>query len=172
MRRLGLYRFLMGTLGIALVLFGCALVASFFLYQRPNSVPQVPTGPIGQYFVAFTGCALLAWGSAMLGAARDPFSTASRTIGTSTALVFVVMAAVRVVAWAVGDYAGWLGEVPRQEATLFLVLALLLVWLRPTVADTIEGGATIRGRRASDRSVRGDPAGPGADRGTAEASPG
>lgn len=155
MRRLGLYRFLMGTLGLAVVLFGLALVATFFLYQRPNSVPQIPTGPIGQYFVAFTGCALLAWGGAMIGAARDPFSTASRTIGTSTALVFVVMALVRGVAWGVGDYAGWLGELPRREAMLLLGLALLLVWLRPTVADTLIGGATIRGRRASDRAARG-----------------
>jgi hypothetical protein len=154
MRRLGLYRFLMGTLGIALFLFGLALVSSFFLYQRPNSVPLVPTGPIGQYFVAFSGCALLAWASAMLGAARDPFSTASRTVGTSTAMVFVVMAVVRLVAWTVGDYASWLGDVPRQEATGLLILALLLVWLRPTVAETIVGGATIRGRRASDRPAR------------------
>lgn len=167
MRRLGLYRFLMGTLGVALVLFGLALVASFFLYQRPNSIPLVPTGPIGQYFVAFTGCALLAWGGAMVGAARDPFSTASRTIGTSTALVFVVMALVRMVAWAVGDYAGWFGELPRKEAALLLILALLLVWLRPTVAETIAGGATIRGRRSSDRAARG---GPSSTEGTAEAS--
>jgi hypothetical protein len=151
MGRLGLYRFLMGTLGVTLVVFALSLVATFFLYQRPNSIPLVPTGPIGHYFVAFTGCALLGWGSAMIGAARDPFSTASRTVGTSTAFVFVVMAAVRMVAWFIGDYAAWLGDVPRQEATGLLVIALLLVWLRPTVAETIEGGATIRGRRAGDR---------------------
>lgn len=153
MRRLGLYRFLMGSLGIAFALFGFAMVAAFFLYQRPGSVPAVPTGPIGHYFVAFTGCALLGWGSAMIGAARDPFSTASRTVGTSTALVFVVMALVRMLAWAVGDYASWLGELPRQEAAGLLGLALVLVWLRPTVAETIAGGATIRGRRSGDRDT-------------------
>lgn len=151
MRRLGLYRFLMGSLGIAVVLFGFALVAAFFLYQRPGSLPLIPTGPIGHYFVAFTGCALLGWGSAMVGAARDPFSTASRTVGTGTAFVFVVMALVRMLAWAVGDYASWLGELPRQEATALLGLALVLVWLRPTVAETVAWGATIRGRRSSDR---------------------
>ncbi|MFO0691115.1 MAG: hypothetical protein U0900_20625 [Myxococcota bacterium] len=153
MRRLGLYRFLMGSLGIALVLFGFSMVAAFVLYQRPGSVPLVPTGPIGHYFVAFTGCALLGWGSAMLGAARDPFSTASRTVGTSTAFVFVGMALIRMLAWAVGDYASWLGELPRQEAAILLGLALVLVWLRPTVAETIAGGATIRGRRSSDRAT-------------------
>lgn len=168
MRRLGLYRFLIGTLGVAVVLFGFALVAAFFLYQRPGSLPLVPTGPIGHYFVAMAGCALLGWGSAMLGAARDPFSTASRTVGTGTAFVFVVMALVRMLAWAVGDYAGWLGELPRQEATMLLGLALLLVWLRPTVAETIEGGATIRGRRSSDRG-RG---GRGSDPGVAAAAEG
>lgn len=153
MRRLGLYRFLMGSLGIAVVLFGFSMVAAFFLYERPNSLPLVPTGPIGHYFVAFTGCALVGWGSAMLGAARDPFSTASRTVGTSTAFVFVGMALVRMLAWAVGDYASWLGELPRQEASILLGLAFLLVWLRPTVAETIAGGATIRGRRSSDRGT-------------------
>lgn len=152
MRRLGLYRFLMGVLGIAVVLFGFALIAAFVLYQRPGSVPLIPTGPIGHYFVAFTGCALLGWGGAMLGAARDPFSTASRTVGTVTTFVFVVMALVRMGAWLVGDYAGWLDELPRQEAEVFLVLALLLVWLRPTVKETIAGGASLLGRRSGDRA--------------------
>lgn len=163
MKRLGLYRFLMGSLGLAVVVFGAALVLAFFLYQRPGSSPLVPTGPIGHYFVAFTGCALMGWGGAMVGAARDPFSTASRTTGTATAFVLVVMALVRMVAWTVGDYAGWLGELPRQEATVFLGLALVLVWLRPTVAETIEGGATIRGRRSGDRDRA--RAGPGSETG-------
>lgn len=155
MKRLGLYRFLMGVLGIAFVVFGTACVAVFFLYQRPGSLPLVPTGPIGHYFVAFSGCALMGWGGAMVGAARDPFSTASRTVGTATAFVLVVMALVRMVAWGVGDYASWLGDVPRREATVLLGVALLLVWLRPTVAETVEGGATIRGRRRGDRGRAG-----------------
>jgi len=152
MRRLGLYRFLMGVLGIALSVFGLGMVAAFLLYQRPGSQPLVPTGPIGHYFVAFTGCALLGWGSAMIGAARDPFSSASRTVGTATAMVLVVMALVRMLGWAVGDYASWLGDLPRQEAAVLLGVALVLVWLRPTVADTVAWGATIRGRREGDRA--------------------
>jgi len=152
MRRLGLYRFLMGVLGVAFVVFALALVATFFLYQRPGSLPLVPTGPVGHYFIAFSGCALLGWGSAMLGAARDPFSSASRTVGTATVFVLVLMALVRMFAWAIGDYESWLGDVPRKEAGAFLLIALVLVWLRPTVADTVAGGATIRGRRESDRA--------------------
>ena len=152
MKRLGLYRVLMGTLGIAWVVFGLGLVAGFFLYQRPGSLPLIPTGPIGHYFVAFSGCALIGWGGAMLGAARDPVSLTSRTVGTATAFVFVLMALVRMVAWGIGDYASWLGDVPRQEASAFLGLALLLVWLRPTVSETIASRtATIRRtRRKSD----------------------
>lgn len=171
MKRLGLYRFLMGVLGIAVVVFGAGLVVAFFLYQRPNSVPAIPTGPVGHYFVAFSGCALLGWGSAMLGAARDPFSTASRTVGTATAGVLVVMALVRMVAWVIGDYAAWLGDLPRREATAFLVVALLLVWLRPTVAETNAWAATIRGRRAGDRGSEA-PAAARAEQPIGSASPG
>lgn len=152
MRKLGLYRVLMGSLGVAWVLFGLVLVATFFLDQRPNARLLVPTGPIGRYFVAFTGCAMLGWGSAMIGAAREPDSSTSRTVGTATVFVLILMAGVRMFAWAIGDYASWLGEVPRQEATALLGVALLLVWLRPTVADTLVRGATNRRRRASDRT--------------------
>lgn len=151
MKRLGLYRVLMGTLGVAWAVFGFGLVAAFFLYQRPGSQPLVPTGPVGHYFVAFTGCALIGWGSAMIGAAREPWSSASRTVGTATAFVLVLMAIVRMVAWAIGDYTTWLGEVSRQEAAGLLLVALALVWLRPTVADTTAWGATKR-RRQSDRA--------------------
>jgi hypothetical protein len=133
------------------MVFGLGFVAAFLLYQRPNSLPLIPTGPIGHYFVAFTGCALLGWGSAMIGAAREPASSTSRTVGTATAFVMVLMALVRMVAWTIGDYASWLGDIPRQEATALIVIALALVWLRPTVADTMAEGATIRRRRASDR---------------------
>jgi hypothetical protein len=146
-----LYRVLMGTLGVAWAVLGFGLVAAFLLDQRPGAALLVPTGPIGRYFVAFTGCALIGWGSAMIGAAREPASSTSRTVGTATAFVLILMAGVRMVAWTIGDYASWLGDVPRQEATALLLVALALVWLRPTVADTMVWGATKRRRRASDR---------------------
>lgn len=137
MNRLRLYRVLMGTLGIAFFLFGAAMVASFFLYQRPGSEPPVPTGPVGHYFVAFAGCALLGWSGGLVGAARAPL--ASRSVGTMTAFVLVLMAVIRMVAWFVGDYWVWLGDTPRTEATGMLLVALALIWLRPTVAETVLG---------------------------------
>jgi hypothetical protein len=134
MNRMRLYRLLMGTLAVAISVFGFALIADFFLYQRPNSVPAIPTGPVGHYFVAFTGCALIGWGGGLFGAARDPHS--SRSIGTVTAFAFAVMALIRIVAWIIGDYTVWLGDLLRTEAGILLALALALVWLRPTVAET------------------------------------
>ena len=52
-------------------------------------------------------------------------------MGTATAVALVMMAIYRILAWFVGDYYVWLGELPRAEAILFLVLALGFVWLRP-----------------------------------------
>ncbi len=134
MIRLRLYRLLMGSLGFAFFVFGLALVASFFLYQRPDSTPLVPTGPVGHYFVAFAGCALIAWSGGLVGAARDPRS--SRSIGTMTIFVLILMAFIRMVAWMIGDYAAWLGDLPRTEATGLLLVALTLIWLKPTVAES------------------------------------
>jgi len=141
MNRLRLYRLLMGTLGVAVLVFGIGLVVAFFMYQRPNSVPAIPTGPVGHYFVAFAGCALMGWAGGLIGAARDPFS--SRTVGTTTAFVIALMAVVRMLAWFVGDYWAWLGDLPRTEASAFLLVSLALVWLRPTVAECERAGADV-----------------------------
>jgi hypothetical protein len=123
----------MGILGVAMGVFGLALVATFILYQRPGSIPTIPTGPVGHYFIAFAGCALLGWAGGLVGAARDPLS--SRTVGTMTAFVLALMAVIRMLAWFVGDYYVWLGDLLRTEASAFLIISLALVWLRPTVAD-------------------------------------
>jgi len=123
------YRILLGAIGASATAFGFLLTLSFFIYQRPFSDPGIPTGPVGYYFVAFTGCALMGWGGGLIGAARAPES--SRTVSTITAWVFCFMAVVRMTAWFVGDYAVWLGNLPRIEAGVLLVLALALVWLRP-----------------------------------------
>jgi hypothetical protein len=133
----------MGTLGVAVLVFGIGLVAAFVLYQRPNSVPTIPTGPVGHYFVAFAGCALMGWAGGLIGAARDPFS--SRTVGTMTAFVLGLMAVIRMLAWFVGDYWAWLGDLPRTEASALLLVALALVWLRPTVAEAEAGLAAAGG---------------------------
>jgi hypothetical protein len=133
----------MGTLGVAVLVFGIGLVAAFVLYQRPNSVPSIPTGPVGHYFVAFAGCALMGWAGGLIGAARDPFS--SRTVGTMTAFVLGLMAVIRMLAWFVGDYWAWLGDLPRTEASALLLVSLALVWLRPTVAEAEAGLAAAGG---------------------------
>ena len=134
MNRLRLYRIVMGILGVSFFVFGVGMVAAFFLYQRPGSTPLVPTGPVGHYFVAFTGCAMMAWAGGLVGAARDPL--ASRSIGTMTIFVLILMALIRMIAWFIGDYAGWLGDLPRTEATGLLLVALALIWLKPTVAES------------------------------------
>lgn len=134
MTRIRLYRLLMGSLGIASFLFGIAMIATFFLYQRPGSTPLVPTGPIGHYFIALAGCALIGWAGGLIGAARDPMG--SRTVGTLTIVVLVVMALIRMIAWVIGDYASWLGSAMRTEALGMLIVALLLVWLKPTVRES------------------------------------
>lgn len=123
----------MGILGVAMLVFGLALVATFFTYQRPDSIPTIPTGPVGHYFIAFAGCALLGWAGGLIGAARNPLS--SRSVGTMTAFVLALMAVIRMLAWFVGDYYVWLGDLPRTEASAFLIISLALVWLRPTVAE-------------------------------------
>lgn len=142
MNRLRLYRVLMGSLGIALFLFGMAMIASFFLYQRPGSTPLVPTGPIGHYFVAFAGCALIGWAGGLVGAARDPWS--SRSVGTLTILALILMALIRMVGWFIGDYHAWLGDTLRTEAGAFLLLALALIWLKPTVAESRTRSPKVR----------------------------
>lgn len=139
MNRVRLYRVLMGSLGIAFFLFGMALIVSFFLYQRPHSTPLVTTGPVGHYFVAFAGCALVGWSGGLVGAARDPWS--SRSVGTMTIVALVLMAVIRMVAWVIGDYYEFAGEALRGEVTLFLLLAIALIWTKPTVAESCVDGA-------------------------------
>ena len=127
--KLTAYRILAGIAGALFVAAGLMLFAEFFKYQQAGSIPAIPTGPVGHYFVAFTGCAMVGWGGGLLGAARDPAS--GRTVGTATAFALVMMGLYRIGVWFVGDYYVWLGELPRVEAMVFLSLALAFMWLRP-----------------------------------------
>ena len=124
------YPILCATLGVMLCVMGLLLFAQFFRFHAPGGLglPLLTMGPNGHYFVAFTGSALVAWGGALLGAARHPEH--SRTLGTATAAALVMSAFYRMVAWVVGDYAV-LGDLPRGEAAFCLLLALAFVWLRP-----------------------------------------
>jgi len=130
MSRLVAYRALCGVAGALFVASGLVGFAGFFSAQAPGGqvAGPIPLGVGGLYFLAFTGCALVGWGGALIGAARQPRT--HRTVGTATAFALVLMAVYRIAAWLVGDYA-FLGDVLRVEAAVFLVLALAFVWLRP-----------------------------------------
>jgi hypothetical protein len=123
------YAWLCGVMGVLLVVAGLVLFVSFFGYHAPNSESGIPTGPVGFYFVAFSGCALLGWGGCLLATARQPQT--GRAVGTATALALVLSAVYRMAGWVVGDYYAFAGDLLRFEAGLFLVLALAFLWLRP-----------------------------------------
>lgn len=127
--RLRPFAWLCGVSGVLLTLAGLAFVAGFFAYHAPDSQPGIPTGPVGFYFVAFAGCALVGWGGSLLAAARRPET--GRAIGTATCLALVLMALYRMLGWLTGDYYAWAGDLLRVEAAIFLVLALAFLWLRP-----------------------------------------
>jgi hypothetical protein len=123
------YAWLCGSVGTLMVVAGLLLFVSFIGYHAPNSDPRIPTGPVGFYFVAFSGCALLGWGGSLLATARQP--GAGRGIGTATAFALVLSAVYRMLGWVVGDYYAFAGELLRVEAGIFLLLALAFLWLRP-----------------------------------------
>ena len=125
----GLFRGLAALVGVLFVGAGLALFLAFFAYQRPGSEPALPMGPLGHYFAAFTGCALVGWGGSLLAGARD--LATGRRLAPVTAFALVLMALYRMVGWFMGDYYAWAGEMLRYEAALFLLLALAFVWLRP-----------------------------------------
>jgi hypothetical protein len=127
------YRWLAGVVGFGFVGSGFALFATFLRYQAPGSTPVVTTGPMGHYFVAATGCALVAWGGALLNTARRP--QLASALATPTAIALVMMALYRMIAWVVGDYY-LLGGVLRVEIGLFLLLAVAFLWLRPEASRT------------------------------------
>ena len=130
MGALAAYRILCGFVGVSFALSGLVCLGGFFASLAPGGeVPgPIPLGVGGAYFLAFTGCALVGWGGALIGAARQPRT--HRTVGTATAFALVLMALYRIAAWFFGDYA-FLGNILRVEAGGMLLLALAFVWLRP-----------------------------------------
>ena len=130
--KLRAYQILCGVWGVFLALAGAVSFMGFFAFHAPDSQAGVlPVGPNGAYFMAFTGCALIAWGGCLVGAARRP--TAAPFVATASVVGLVLAALYRMVAWIVGDYAS-LGNVLRVEAAVLLLVALAFVWLRPAAA--------------------------------------
>ena len=126
------YSALCWLVGALFLVIGAFMLVGFVRSLAPGSSGglTVPIGPNGYYFVAFTGSCLVAWGGCLLGAARGQ---GGRSIGTATAVGLVLMALYRMMVWFTGDFA-WVGHLPRYEASLFLLLALAFVWLRPATA--------------------------------------
>ena len=131
MGRLTAYRVLCGVWAVAVILVGAFFTLSGFTALSPggNDPGALPLGPGGVYMMAFAGTSLIGWGGGLLAAARNP--RAGRTVGTMTALTLTLMAAYRMWAWLWGDYHVPLGDLPRFEAALFLVIGLGFLWLRP-----------------------------------------
>jgi hypothetical protein len=123
------FRIVSGATGAVFLLAGVVLFFSFFAYQRPGSTPPLPMGPLGHYFAAFAGCALIAWGGGLIAGARN--LTTGRSLAPITALALAAMALYRMLGWLMGDYYAVFGNLLRVEAGLFLALALAFVWLRP-----------------------------------------
>ena len=129
------FRTLAALTGLLLVGAGLALFVAFFAYQRPGGEPALPIGPLGHYFAAFAGCALVGWGGSLLAGSRD--LATGRLLAPVTAFALVGMALYRMLGWFMGDYYAWAGEALRYEAALFLALALAFVWLRPAPGGRI-----------------------------------
>jgi hypothetical protein len=123
------FRVVAALTGASFVVLGAVLFLAFFAYQRPGSEAPLPMGPLGHYFAAFAGCALVGWGGALVAGARD--AATGRMLAPATALALTGLALYRMVGWFMGDYYALAGDLLRYEAALFLVLALAFVWLRP-----------------------------------------
>jgi hypothetical protein len=123
------FRVVAGLTGLAFLAAGVALVVAFFAYQRPGSEGLLPMGPLGHYFAAFAGSALVGWGGALVAGARD--LATGRLLAPATACALVLLALYRMLGWFMGDYYALMGDLLRVEAALFLLLALAFVWLRP-----------------------------------------
>lgn len=123
------YKTLCWIVGSIMVVGGLALVGVFVVSVTPGSSSPLPfpIGPQGYYFVAFSGSCLVAWGFCLFGAARG---AGGRAIGTATAIGLSLGAIYRVLVWMLGDF-WWMGDTPRVEAIVFLVIALAFLWLRP-----------------------------------------
>jgi hypothetical protein len=129
------FRFVSAVSGVAAIVAGLVLFGAFFAYQRPGSEASLPMGPLGHYFAAFAGCALVGWGSALLAGARD--LDTGRRLAPGTAFALVLLAVYRMVGWLMGDYYALAGDVLRYEAGAFLALALAFIWLRPREAPRV-----------------------------------
>ncbi len=129
------YRVLSAALMILCFALGAILFAAFVSNTLLPASMQPTTQAFrtdywGYYMMGFAATLLVAWGGCLLAAVRNPAH--ARGIGTASAVALVLNAVFRVLAWFSGEYAE-VGNLPRVEATVMLLLALGFIWLRPPV---------------------------------------
>lgn len=130
------YRLLSGSVMLLCLLIGAVLLGGFVanvllpLSMQPKAQP-VATNYWGYYMMGFAGALLFVWGACLLSAVRAP--ALARGVGTATAFGLVLNALFRMLVWFSGEYAE-VGNLPRVEATIMLVLAIGFIWLRPPPA--------------------------------------
>ena len=65
----------------------------------------------------------------LIGASRHPET--SRILAGFTIFALILSALYRMLVWLMGDHYVWLGDLPRAEAAVFLLIALGLLWWMP-----------------------------------------
>ncbi|SRR6266446_3435931 len=127
-----IFRILCAVLMVLCAVIGVALIVSFFraliLPSENVGAPAIPANYWGFYMAGFAGILLITWAGFLLLALRDP--VLARGIGFVTALGLILNAAFRLLAWASGEFAE-VGNVPRVEAAIMLLLALMFIWTTP-----------------------------------------
>ncbi|MFQ5664847.1 MAG: peroxiredoxin family protein [Candidatus Binatia bacterium] len=156
MTRLRAYQLLSALTVVLCFLVGAVLLSGFVSNTLlPAAMQRGPT-PLetnywGFYMMGFAGVLLMTWGACLLYAVRTP--ALARAVGTATAFGLSLNAIFRILAWFSGEYAE-VGNLPRIEAAIMLLLALGFVWLRPQPADIARSSAKRRGvMRAAGRWV-------------------
>ena len=120
--------------GVLQALGGLLLFLGFVRFLLTGS-SELPLSEPGHYFVAFTGCALAAWGMSLVAASKSP--VVAHSMGTPTGVGFGLMALMRYLAATSAAIREWLGWLPLGEAILFTLLAYAFIAKRPSrsIAD-------------------------------------
>lgn len=127
------YRMLSAAVMILCFAIGGLLLVAFFINVLVPASMQprtqaFPTNYWGYYMVGFAGTLLITWGACLMAVVRTP--TLARGVGTASAVGLVLNAVFRMLAWFSGEFAE-VGNLPRIEAAIMLLLALGFIWLRP-----------------------------------------
>jgi hypothetical protein len=128
------YRILSIVLIVPLLFIGAALLYGFLANTivpsaMAHGAPAIPTDYWGLYMMGFAGALLFTWGACLFSAVLNP--AVARGVGIATAFGLILNAIFRMIAWFSGEYAE-IGNTPRVEAAIMLLLAIGFIWLRPS----------------------------------------